>query len=124
MCKNHNHNHVSKFGDFILEGKAAKLLLEGNLMASEKFIKKLNSIRENPIANVLHQAFYNKKLIDKDLSQNWVDISDKEDVVTFMADRGATRLNNDPDSIFSALSTNETRPNFDSGWLLIKPLTV
>lgn len=112
MCKNHNHNNshkISKFGDFISESKAIESLLEGNLMASEKFLKRLNSIRENPIANILHQNFYNKTFIDKNLSQNWVDVSDKDDVVTFMGDRGADRLNDVPDAIFSAKGRNEIK---------------
>jgi len=111
MCKNHDHNHskVSKFGDFILESKTAKLLLEGNLMASDKFVKKLSDIKDNPIANSLYQAFSDRRHIDKDLSQNWVDVSDKDDVVTFMADRGAARLNDDPDVVFSTKGRNEIK---------------
>lgn len=112
MCKNHNHNHshkISKFGDFISENKVIELILEGNLMASENFLKRLNSIKENPIANILHQNFYNKQFIDKNLSQNWIDVSDKDDFITFMADRGAERLNNSPDAIFSAKGRNEIK---------------
>ncbi len=105
MCKNHNHNHskkIFKFEDFVNESKVIELLIEGNLTASDKFLKKLSLIRSNPIADTLYNAFLNKTHIDKDLSQNWVDVSDKEDVVTFMADRGASRLDNKPESIFSA----------------------
>lgn len=110
MCNHDHFKKISKFGDFILENKAAKLLLEGNLMASEKFLKKLNSIRGNPIADILHQSFYNKEFIDKDLAQNWVDVSDKDDAVTFMSDRGAKRV--DPmlgTGLFTTKGRNEIK---------------
>lgn len=114
MCKNHNHNHnhsskLSKFDDFILESKAAILLLEGNLTASDRFLKRLLAIRQNPIADTLYKAFSDEKVIDKDLAQNWVDITDKEDVVTFMPDRAASRLDNDKSKIFSAKGRNEIK---------------
>jgi hypothetical protein len=107
MCKNHK---ISKFGDFILENKVAKLLLEGNLMASERFLKKLSTIKENPIASTLYKAFSDRQLINKDLSQNWVDTTDKDDAVTFMSDRGAARI--DPGlglELFSAKGRNEIK---------------
>jgi hypothetical protein len=100
---------MPNFGNFILESKAAKLLLEGNLMASDKFLKKLLSIRSNPIANTLYQAFSDEKNIEKDLSQNWVDVTDKDDVVTFMSDRAATRFNNDKNVVFTSKGRNEIK---------------
>ena len=49
MCKNTNHTHESilKFDNFLLESKIAKLLLEGNLMASDKFLTRLSGINNN-----------------------------------------------------------------------------
>lgn len=110
MCKNTNHTHKSilRFDNFLLEGKIAKLLLEGNLMASDKFITRLSGINNNQIAIDLLKAFSNKQLIDKDLPQNWVDVTDKEDTVSFMSDRAANRLS-DPNDAFSAKGRNEVK---------------
>lgn len=114
MCKNTNHTHESilKFDNFLLESKIAKLLLEGNLMASDKFLTRLSGINNNHIAIDLLKAFSDKTFIDKDLPQNWVDITDKEDTVSFMADRGANKImhaGGDPELIFTSKSRNEVK---------------
>ena len=111
MCKNTNHNHVSitKFGDFITESQVAQLLLEGNLMASETFLSKLSTISDNKIAYFLLKAFSNKTNIDKDLPQNWIDVTSKEDTISFMADRTATKLDNDSGQIFASTSRSEVK---------------
>lgn len=110
MCKNtiHTHESILKFDNFLLESKIAKLLLEGNLMASDKFLTRLSGINNNHIAIDLLKAFSDKTFIEKDLPQNWVDVTDKEDTVSFMADRGANKLG-DPELIFTSKSRNEVK---------------
>lgn len=113
MCKSNNCSHkpqrITKYGDFILENKAAMLILEGNLVASQKFLSRLSTIKDDPIAKILYDAFSTNYNIEKDLAQNWVDITDKEDTVTFMGDRPALKLDNKPDDIFTSKSRNEIK---------------
>lgn len=98
---------ILKFQNFLTESNLIELVLEGNLMATQRFLDRLLSI-DNPIASVMYKAFADKKLIDKDLPQNWIDVTDKEDSITFTADRSATRLNNNPDDIYKS-NRNEAR---------------
>lgn len=113
MCNSNNCNHkpsrITKYGDFILENKAAILILEGNLVASQKFLSRLSAMQDNPIAKILYDAFSTNYNIEKDLAQNWVDVTDKEDTVTFMGDRPALKLDNKPDDIFTSKSRNEIK---------------
>src|ERR1035437_2506491 len=97
MCKNHRVQ-VSKFGNFILENKVSRLLLEGNLAASDRFLAKLGSLK-NDIAGKLHKAFSDKRFIDKDLTQNWIDVTDKDDAVSFISDRSLNRLQASDDEV-------------------------
>lgn len=83
MCK------INNFNDFNID----YLLLEGNLSASVKFLTRLKSIN-NPISTILYNAFFNKKNIDRDLAQNWIDVSNSEDSISFVSDRNASRLDN------------------------------
>ena len=103
MCKNHRVQ-VSKYGNFILENKVSQLLLEGNLAASDKFLSKLGSLK-NDIANKLYKAFSDKQFIDKDLNQNWIDITDKDDTVSFIGDRSLNRMKSSKNDV-DAFSTN------------------
>lgn len=98
---------ILKFQNFLTESSLIELVLEGNLMATPRFLDRLAAI-DNPIAKVMHKAFADKKLIDKDLPQNWIDVTDKEDSITFTADRSATRLNNNPEDIYKS-NRNEAR---------------
>lgn len=106
MCK--NTKQISTFDNFITEGMIAQLLLEGNLMASDNFLQRLSNISSNKIASDLYNAFSYKVLVDKSLAQNWVDVTNKEDAVTFMSDRSAERFSN-PEEIFAAKNRNEIK---------------
>jgi hypothetical protein len=99
-------SRLYKFHNFLLESKISELLLEGNLMASDKFLSRLNGLNNN-IAQILFKSFKDKQYIDKDLSQNWIDITDKEDTVSFISDRNASRTTSD--EIYSSRSRNEVK---------------
>lgn len=101
---------IIKYNSFLLEGKIIELLLEGNLMASDAFMKKL-SIINTPIATKVYNAFKNKLEINKDLTQNWIDISDKNDTVTFISDRSANKIigSNPEVDVFKSKGRNEIK---------------
>lgn len=97
---------ISKFDSFLIESKISELLLEGNLTASDKFLSRLSRINNN-IANILYKSFKDKVYIDRDLAQNWIDVTDKEDVVTFLSDRNAARVGDN--SAYTARGRNEVK---------------
>lgn len=105
MCKKHK---ISNFNSFIRENINIDLLLEGSLNASDRFLKKLSGISSNKIANIIYNAFKENKFINKNLTQNWVDITDKEEFITFVSDKIATKYKEDP-SIYDLKSRNESR---------------
>ena len=80
---------LSKYGDFILEQK----LINEDLESSYDFIQRLGEIsdRGSLIATILFRAFSISLDMDP-LPQNWIDISDDDDKVTFLADARITRL--------------------------------
>lgn len=99
-------SRLYKFHNFLLENKISELLLEGNLIASDKFLSRLQNINNN-IAQTLYKSFKDKVYIDRDLAQNYIDITDKEDAVSFISDRNASRMGTD--GIYSARGRNEVK---------------
>jgi hypothetical protein len=105
MCKKCDSPKLLKYDSFINE--SLEFLLEGKLNASDLFLKRLLSIsKSNKIANILYTEFSKNTLIDKNLTQNFVDITDKEDTVTFISDRNADQSKGD---IYKSKSRNEVR---------------
>lgn len=61
---------------------------EKNLNSSDEFLTRLSKIKDkNEIALILYGAFKNKLFLEKDLPQNWIDISSEDDVISFLSDR-------------------------------------
>ena len=78
---------LNKYNQFILEKKVYSLILENDLKASQDFLTKLDSIRKrSKIADLLFQAFDREEYVSKDLPQNWIDVTDKDDMITFISD--------------------------------------
>lgn len=78
--------------DFITEKKVISVLLEGNCTASDSFIDKLKSIKDNQIAFELLDIFINQKYTKVNLPQNYIDVTDKDNMVSFLGDVKADRL--------------------------------
>ena len=106
---------ISKYGSFILEKRIINLILEKELMASEEFKDKLSLlIGKSPIAFILHAAFKDEYYIDKQLAQNWIDVTDKDDTISFISDDRAdkwfeTDETEDVDQIFKTKSRSEIK---------------
>lgn len=98
MCRSSIKNYNSFINDDIL--------LEGNLMATNAFISKLSSI-DDKISKILLKSFSDKLQINKDLPQNWIDVTTKDDIVTFVSDRNASRL--DKDDIYTSKRRSEIK---------------
>ena len=77
---------VNKYNEFILEKKIYSLILENNLKATADFKDKLFHIKNrSKIASILYKAFSDEEFIPSDLPQNWIDVTDKDDAITFIA---------------------------------------
>jgi len=93
---------VNKYNDFILEKRIYSLILENNLKATADFKDKLFHIKNrSKIADILYKAFNSEEFIPSDLPQNWIDVTDKDDTITFISDIKADKWideNEDDDS--------------------------
>jgi hypothetical protein len=80
---------LSKYGDFILEQK----LINEDLECSYDFLQKLGEVsdRGSLIATILFRAFSISMEMDP-LPQNYIDIGDGDDKITFLADARLLRL--------------------------------
>jgi hypothetical protein len=84
---------IKKYNDFILESKIPSLILEGEFSGSINFIERLRKIsKTSKVAGELHRLFGFELEVDKDLSQNYIDVTDKDDTVTFISDQRVSRL--------------------------------
>lgn len=72
-----------KYSDFISEKVLYDLILESKVVYSSKFINILHKMKDNKLAKKLLDI-YSK---DLDVVQNYIDISDEKDAVTFSPDR-------------------------------------
>ena len=76
---------IKGYGDYILEQKIYQLLLESKIVYSDKFINLLKRMKSNRIASELLKIYNN----DIDIPQNYIDISDQKDTISFIPDRKA-----------------------------------
>lgn len=100
---------LNKYDDFILEKRIVNLILENDLRASRDFMDKLNQIHsKSKVAELLFRAFNYEEYISADLQQNWIDVTDKEDMVTFISDIKADAwMKSTDDSPFIMRGRNE-----------------
>lgn len=86
-----------KYNDFILEKQVIDLILEGTLEASSDFLSRLKMIStKNEIAMLLYSRFYDNGdyewEVEKDLPHNFIDITDKNDTISFLSDVKSSKL--------------------------------
>lgn len=100
---------LNKYNQFILEKKIINLILENDMKASSDFLDKLSSIQsKSKIAEILFKAFDYEEYIVSDLPQNWIDVTDKEDMVSFISDIKADKwMKDNEDSPFIMKGRNE-----------------
>lgn len=82
---------IINFGDFILENKLCDIIKESNLHASDEILFKLKDISsKSNIAKILYNLFDNQYYIDKSLPQNFINVTEDEDVISFLPDSRST----------------------------------
>jgi len=89
---------ISKWGDFILEKKIMSLILEADCKSSASFILRLKPIvKKSKIASVIYDYFDSEEWVDDKLDQNWIDVTDRNDMISFLSDEKADKLEMDDD---------------------------
>ena len=83
---------INNFDGFILEKQVISLILENDLNASPEFLSRLNKIRDkSKVAEILYVLFGEEYYIVKDLPQNWIDVTNEPEMVSFLSDQRAKR---------------------------------
>jgi hypothetical protein len=83
---------LNNFNEFILENKVVSLILENDLKASPDFLSRLKKIKDrSKIAKILFELFNDEYYIVKDLPQNWIDVTNEPEIVSFLSDQRAKR---------------------------------
>lgn len=82
---------ILQYSNFINEQKVSELILESKVVYSKKFINILNKMRSNKVASELIKL-YSK---DIDVVQNYLDITDQKDAVSFTPDRKVQEITKD-----------------------------
>ena len=83
---------VNNFNEFILESKVVSLILENDLKSSPEFLMRLKKIKDkSKVANILFTLFDEEYYITKDLPQNWIDVTNEPEMVSFLSDVKAKR---------------------------------
>lgn len=89
---------ISKYNDFLLEKSVINLILEKELTCSPEFLDRLGLIsNQSEIADVLYSAFDWNIDVDKNLPQNWIDVTEIDDMITFLPDSKYTDSDIDDD---------------------------
>ena len=83
---------ILKYEDYISEKAVYKLLLESKVVYSKKFINLLNKMKANKLATQLLNLY--SKDVDG-VTQNYIDITDLKDAVSFTPDRKVQELTKD-----------------------------
>jgi hypothetical protein len=83
---------LNNFNGFILEKQVVSLLLENDLNASPEFLARLKKIRDrSKVAQILYDLFSAEYYIVKDLPQNWIDVTNEPEMISFLSDSRAKR---------------------------------
>ena len=83
---------LNNFNEFILESKVVSLILENDLKSSPDFLSRLNKIKDkSKVANILYSLFSTEYYIVKDLPQNWIDVTNEPEMVSFLSDQRSKR---------------------------------
>jgi len=83
---------ILKYEDYISEKAVYELLLESKVVYSKKFINLLNKMKANKLATQLLNIY--SKDVDG-VTQNYIDITDLKDAVSFTPDRKVQELTKD-----------------------------
>lgn len=101
---------ILKYQDYLTENKVYELLLESKLVYSKKFINIISRMKSNKIASQVLDLY--SKDIDG-ISQNYVDITDQKDAVSFTPDRKVQELTKDKPETYIVKESGRYLTNSD-----------
>jgi len=85
---------LETYNNFISESSLS-LLLENNLYGSSRFLDKLKNIsKKSKIAEIMLDLFEDEFYLDKDIAQNYIDITPEDDTISFISDQKASKISN------------------------------
>jgi len=96
---------VNTYGEFISERLLESLISESKLEFSNKFFKVLDLMPSN---NEIRNILKSMRGADLNLNQNYIDVSDNKEEVTFIQDRRAQQLIKDSSKVWK---TNSSLPS-------------
>ena len=83
---------ILRYSDYVLEKMAYDMILESKVIYSKKFINLLIKMKTNKLSKELLNLY--SKEVD-DLTQNYIDITDEKDAVSFTSDKKVQKLTKD-----------------------------
>ena len=101
---------ILKYQDYLTENKVYELLLESKVVYSKKFINIISRMKSNKIASQVLDLY--SKDIDG-ISQNYVDITDQKDAVSFTPDRKVQELTKDKPETYIVKESGRYLTNSD-----------
>lgn len=95
--------NLLNYNDYITEKIIIEFLLESKLVLSPKFINIISRIKDNNVSN--HLINLNRKDVDG-IKQNYIDITDSNDKVSFTPDKKAQELNINKEDVYKVIQSN------------------
>ena len=96
-----------RYDDFLTESKIEELLLESKVVFSKKFINMLFKMKGNKIADALLSLSYK----DIPVVQNYIDVTDRKDFVSFTPDRKAQEMTKDSPQVWKVIESGRYLTN-------------
>lgn len=96
-----------RYDDFLTESKIEELLLESKVVFSKKFINILFKMKGNKIADALLSLSYK----DIPVVQNYIDVTDRKDFVSFTPDRKAQEMTKDSPQVWKVIESGRYLTN-------------
>ena len=110
---------ILKYNDYLSEKVAYELILESKVIYSKKFVNLLNKMKSNKLASIL-LGLYSKDI--EGISQNYIDITDEKDSVSFTPDRKAQELMKDKPETWEVKESGRYLTNSDRNNKLFEAL--
>lgn len=102
---------INKYDEYLLEQKIYQLLLESKVVYSNKFIKLLKRMKGDKIASTILDLY--SKDVDG-LTQNYVDVTDVKDTVSFTPDRKAQEILDEGPTYWKVIQQGRTLTHGDA----------
>lgn len=109
---------LNKYQEYISEKVIYDLILESKVVFSKKFINILSMMNSNKLAKELLKL-YSK---DIDVQQNYIDITDEKDSVSFTPDRKVQELTKDIPEIYTVIESGKYLTHGDANLPVFKRL--